>query len=521
MTWTKCMQQRRMMMINNLIIIPIVFQLVLAILLLAFWRKILIQKIISILGSVVAVIIAANLFHKVYRGDILTMQAGNWQSPFGITFVADTFSTTMLLLASISSLAVTIYSSVSIKKPRLRFGYFPSLHFLIMGLNGAFLTGDIFNLYVWFEVIIISSFVFITLGGKKVQLEGAVKYFTLNFLASILFLTAIAVLYGLTGSLNMADLSDKIHQINNEGLVQVTAILFLVGFGIKSAIFPLYFWLPDSYHTPQAAISSIFAGLLTKVGIYALFRVFSLIFVPDEFLKTLMVIIAGLTLFSGGLGAVVQTNMRKMFSYMIVCHIGYMIGGLGMFTTAALSGAVFYLIHDIIVKTNLFLVGGMVFRLTGEINMKKMGGIYASYPAIALLMAIPLFSLIGVPPLSGFWPKIDLMQESFSTGNYFLLACIIFGSFITLFVITRFWSEAFWKKKGNLEPKPHIKYFYMMTTTRKVLLITPIVILSMVSLYIGIGAENIIQLSDQIAKELTDTSAYVEAVLGTKTTVVP
>lgn len=501
-------------MINNLIIIPIIFQLSLAILLLAFWRKVLAQKIISITGSVVAVIIAAFLFHTVYDGGILTMQSGNWQAPFGITFVADTFSTTMILLASISSLAVSAYSSVSIKKARLRYGYFPSFHFLIMGLNGAFLTGDIFNLYVWFEVIIISSFVFITLGGKKVQLEGAVKYFTLNFLASILFLTAIAVLYGLTGSLNMADLASKIYQINNQGLVQVTAILFLVGFGIKSAIFPLYFWLPDSYHTPQAAISSIFAGLLTKVGIYALLRVFSLIFIPDDFLKTLIVIIAGFTLISGGLGALVQTNMRKMFSYMIVCHIGYMIGGLGMFTTAALSGAIFYLIHDIIVKTNLFLVGGLVYKITGEISMRKMGGIYSAYPALSLLMAVPLFSLIGIPPLSGFWPKIDLVQQGFFTGNYFLLASIIFGSFITLFVITRFWSEAFWKKKEDLDAKPHIKYYGEMPAIQKVLLVGPIILLSMVSLYLGIGAENIIRLSDHIAGELIDTSTYIEAVLG-------
>ncbi|RYF79912.1 MAG: Na+/H+ antiporter subunit D, partial [Chitinophagaceae bacterium] len=357
--------------------------------------------------------------------------------------------------------------------------------------------------------IIISSFVFITLGGKKVQIEGAVKYFTLNFLASMIFLTAIAVLYGLAGSLNMADLSTKILTIQNQGLVQVTAILFLVGFGIKSAIFPLYFWLPDSYHTPQAAISSIFAGLLTKVGIYALLRVFSLIFIPDPFMKTLVVMLAGLTLISGGLGALVQTNMRKLFSYLIVCHIGYMIGGLGMFTVAALTGAVFYLIHDIIIKTNLFLVGGLVYKMSGELNMKRMGGIYANYPVLSLLMAIPLFSLIGVPPLSGFWPKIDLFKESFTTANYFLLGAFIFGSIVTLFVLARFWSEAFWKKPENVVRRPHIRYYDMMPKNEKAALIIPIIFLSFISLYIGLGAENIFRLSNKIATELIDTSAYI------------
>ena len=502
-------------MMSNLIILPLFFQLVLAIVLLFFWRNIAVQKLISIVGSIVAVVIAAGLFSEVYGQRILTMQAGDWQAPFGISFVADTFSTTMILLASVSSLAVTVFSSVTIKKARMKYGYFPSFHFLIFGLNGAFLTGDIFNLYVWFEVIIISSFVFITLGGKKVQIEGAVKYFTLNFLASMIFLTAIAVLYGLVGSLNMADLAGKIQTVRNQGLVQVIAILFLIGFGIKSAIFPLYFWLPDSYHTPQAAISSIFAGLLTKVGIYALLRVFSLIFIPDEFIKNLMVILGGLTLFSGGLGAVVQTNMRKMFSYLIVCHIGYMIGGLGMFTTAALTGAIFYLVHDIIVKTNLFLAGGVVYKITGEVNMKRMGGLYDKYPAISILIAIPLFSLVGVPPLSGFWPKINLMQESFTTARYFLLGCFIFGSFITLFVIARFWSEAFWKARVEGEQKPHVKYYDQMTRREKVLLVGPVVFLSLVTLYIGLGAENIYRLSQHIASELVNTSSYVNAVLTT------
>jgi multicomponent Na+:H+ antiporter subunit D len=503
-------------MTSNLIILPVLFQFSMAVILLFFWNRILAQKIISIAGSIVAVIIATTLFAHVYQAPILTMQAGNWKPPFGITFVADTFSATMVLLASISSLAVVAFSSVTIKKARIRFGYFPSFHFLVMGLNGAFLTGDIFNLYVWFEVIIISSFVFITLGGKKDQIEGAVKYFTLNFLASTIFLTAIAVLYGLAGSLNMADLAGKIQTIKNHGLVQITAILFLIGFGIKSAIFPLYFWLPDSYHTPQAAISSIFAGLLTKVGIYALLRVFSLIFIPDDFMRNLLVILAGLTLFSGGLGALAQTDMRKMFSYMIVCHIGYMIGGLSMFSAAALSGTIFYLIHDIIVKTNLFLVGGLVYKITGEKNMRRMGSISDQHPTLLLLIAVPLFSLVGVPPLSGFWPKIQLMQESFATSNYFLLGCIIFGSFVTLYVITRFWSEAFWKKKQSLVRKPYIRYYDQMPRGQKLLLIAPILFLALISLYIGLGAEIFFRLSHQIATELVDTSAYINAVLGPK-----
>src|SRR5690606_23084393 len=217
-------------------------------------------------------IVSVLLFVEVWNNGILTMQSGNWPAPFGITFVADVFSTTMVLFSSISALAVCLYSFKGVNKSRMKYGYFPITHFLFMGLNGAFLTGDIFNLYAWFEVIIISSFVLMTLGGRKAQLEGAVKYMAMNILASTFFLTGIGILYGITGSLNMADLSIKIQQVQNQRLVGITACFFIIGFGIKSAVFPLYYWLPSSYHTPPSAVAATFGGLLTKVGIYAMIR---------------------------------------------------------------------------------------------------------------------------------------------------------------------------------------------------------------------------------------------------------
>ncbi len=178
------------------------------------------------------------------------MNAANWEAPFGIVFVADLFSTTLVLLTSIAALAVSIFSAKGVSRARMIYGYFPIFHFLIMGLNGAFLTGDIFNLYVWFEVVIIASFVLLTLGGRKAQLEGAVKYMAMNILASTFFLTGIGILYGITGTLNMADLALKIPKVQDQSIVNLTSMFFLIGFGIKSAVFPLYFWLPSSYHTP-------------------------------------------------------------------------------------------------------------------------------------------------------------------------------------------------------------------------------------------------------------------------------
>ncbi|MEX2350378.1 MAG: proton-conducting transporter membrane subunit [Flavobacteriaceae bacterium] len=501
-------------MIQHIVLYPIIIQLLLAILMLFSWRSISVQKVISVTGSIFSLLIAVWLFTTVWNNGTLTVQSGNWEAPFGITFVADTFAATLVLLTGISGLAVSVFSVGTILKARLKFGFLPVLHFLLLGINGAFLTGDIFNLFVWFEIIIISSFVLITLGGEKKQLEGAVKYFTLNIFASVIFLTAVAVLYGLTGSLNMADLSLKIAAIENRGLVEITAILFLVGFGIKAAIFPLYFWLPASYHTPPPAVSAVFGGLLTKVGVYALIRVFTLIFVGDVFLENIILVIAGLTLFTGAIGALVQNNIAKMFSYLIICHIGYMILGLGLYTEAAIAGAIFYLIHDIIVKTNLFMVSGLIYRIKGTFSMRDLGGIYAKYPLLSLLMIIPFFSLVGIPPLSGFWPKLALISESFKIENYWLIAAVLFGTFITMFVIARMWADVFWKEGVKLPRLQNFRYFDILKIEKKIQIVAPIVFLALISLYIGFGAENIQQLSLRVGNELMNNQFYIEAVLG-------
>lgn len=499
-------------MIDNHILGPVFIHLFTAILQLITWRKTVTQRFISGIGSFLGVLVAIRLLSKVYDQGILTLNASNWDAPFGIVFVADLLSSTLVLITSIAGLAVSLFSSTGINRQRMLYGYFPIFHFLVMGLNGAFLTGDIFNLYVWFEVIIISSFVLMTLGGRKTQLEGAVKYMALNILASTFFLTGIGILYGITGSLNMADISQKIKLVDNQFLIGITSTFFLMGFGIKSAVFPLYYWLPSSYHTPPSAVAATFGGLLTKVGIYAMLRVFSLIFIPDEFTRNLLMILAVLTIITGSLGALIKLNIRRLFSYLIVCHIGFMLGGIGMFTKVALMGTIFYLFHDILVKTNMFLIAGLIRQMRGTMDMKALGGIYAQYPKISLLIALILFSLVGIPPLSGFWPKIFLFKEAFNLEEYAFIAALVLGSFLTLFVIARMWSEVFWKDIPagvEIEDK-----FEPMPLVRKILLVLPIGLLGAITIYIGLNAEVIVQLVDKISDQLIDTSAYVEAVLG-------
>jgi multicomponent Na+:H+ antiporter subunit D len=502
-------------MINPYIILPIVFQMAAAILLLFFWSQVKIQKTLSVLISLVSLAISSWLCWLNWHEGIQVTQAGNWSAPFGISFVADTLGTTLGLLASIALLAVSIYSTVSMRLERIKYGYFPTLHFLMMGLHGAFLTADIFNLYVWFEVVIISSFVLLTLGGTKAQLEGALKYVSLNLLASTFFLIGIAFIYGLTGTLNMADLANKMAAVENRGLVNMTAGLFLVAFGIKSALFPMYFWLPASYHTPPTAISAIFAGLLTKVGVYAMLRMFTLIFVGDPFMNTMLSGLAALTILSGGLGAIRQQHLSKIFGYLIICHIGFLIAGLGIGSKLAIIGAIFYLIHDIVVKTNLFIVGGLIRQLTGSNFIHEQGGIYAKYPLLSLLMAIPLFSLVGIPPLSGFWAKLYLIQSSFETNEYLVAGAIVLGSFLTLWVIANVWSESFWKDIPATAMNKG-KEWSDFSRQEKIGILLPIVLLSVISLYIGLSAETIVTLATRIAEELLNPEVYIDSILGVK-----
>lgn len=501
-------------MMENLVMWPLIVHLFFSLILMFGWQNLRLQKSVTIIANFVSLAVAIFLFVHIYNNGTQTVAAGGWEAPFGIVFVGDLFAATLVLLTAISGLAVSIFTVVSVMNARLRFGFFSVFHFLLLGLNGAFLTGDIFNLYVWFEIIIISSFVLISIGGEKNQLEGAVKYFALNFMASMIFLTGLGLLYGLTGTLNMADLSVKIADVDSRPLVDICAVLFFVGFGIKSAVFPLYFWLPASYHTPPSAVSAIFAGLLTKVGVYALIRVFTLIFIEDLFLQSMILSIAILTIVSGAFGALINTNLRKIFSYLIICHIGFIIGGLGVYTEVAIAGALFYLIHDIIVKTNLYLISGLIYRIKGGTNIQNLGNIYKDYPKISVVIAIVLFSLVGVPPLSGFWPKISLFKASFINGNYWYLGALIFGSLITLMIVAKIWAEVFWKNADTLQPTKRFIQFDKLSNLQRSQFVVPIIFLAVISLYIGLGAEHIQNLVTQIAHDLKDNQSYINAVLN-------
>ncbi len=471
-------------------------------------------RAIGLAGSAVLLAIAVVLLAEVWRLGPIAMQASAWPAPFGITIVADLFSAIMVLIAAIIGFAVTIYSLGDIEPDLEAAGYYGLYHVLIAGVCGAFLTGDLFNLYVWFEVMLMASFGLLVLGGSPAQIDGGIKYVSINLISTVMFLIAVAILYGLTGTLNMADLSVAVAEVEDDGLLTVVAILFVIGFGIKSAVFPLFFWLPASYHTPPVAVSAIFAALLTKVGVYALIRMFTLIFTHDVgFTHGLLLAIAGVTMVTGVLGAAAQNQVRSILSFHIVSQIGYMVMGLALFTPLGMVGSVFYLVHHIIVKANLFLVSGVMNRLAGSFQLGEIGGLWRFKPLVALLFMIPAFSLAGMPPLSGFWAKFVLIRASLSldTGaGYLIAATALVVGLLTLFSMTKIWGEAFWKPHpaGDHGVAPRL------TAGRSALLLAPIIGLAGLTLAIGLYAEPFYQVSLAAAEQLLSNEAYVAAVIG-------
>ncbi len=491
-----------------LLILPLLIPLLTAMTALLLWNQRAWQRSISITGAAAHLLATLTLLVFIEGAGIQTVQIGNWPAPFGITLVVDLFSAIMLAVTGLIGLTVAVFSLGNIDTRREAYGYHPLYHVLLMGISGAFLTGDLFNLYVWFEVMLIASFVLTALGGERAQMEGALKYVTLNLLSSAIFLAAVGTLYGITGTLNMADLAVMLPQVDT-GLVNVLAMMFLIAFGLKAALFPLFFWLPAAYHTPPAAVSAIFAGLLTKVGVYALARVFTLLFVQETaYTHTIILILATVTMLVGILGAISQRDFRRVLSFNLISHVGFMLFGLALFTPLALTGMIFYTIHHMIVKTTLFLISGLVYRLQGSYTLAQLGGLYRSQPLLALLFFIPAVSLAGLPPLSGFWPKLTLFQAGLQAGQFLVVGVAVLMSLLTLYSMMRVWNQAFWKPAPKGTPAAH------EGGTDWHLQWIPVLVLTLLILALGLFAEPVFQLAQTAAGQILDPQAYVQMVLG-------
>ncbi len=492
-----------------LLALPIVLPLACAALGVAFWASRVAQRAASLVGVGGALTAAIVLLVRVEADGIAVIQVGSWPAPIGITLVADLFASLMLVVGLATVFAVLVFAIGQPGTDDDSAVFHPVYLVMTGGISLAFLTGDVFNLFVAFEITLAASYVLITLGSKRDQVRAGMTYVVINLVASLLFVSAVGFLYAATGTVNMADLTVRLAEIDPD-LRLALSVMFLVVFGIKAAIFPLFFWLPDAYPTARTPVTAVFAGLLTKVGVYAIVRSQTQLF-PAEATDRLLLVIAGLTMVVGVLGAIAQDDMKRILSFHIVSQIGYMVLGLGLFTVAGLAGAVLFIVHQIPVKASLFLVGGIVEHTTGSTALSRVGGLVRRIPFAAVLFLVAALSLAGVPPLSGFVGKLALVEAGFDAEQWAIVGVSLAVSLLTLFSMMKIWNGVFW---GTAEDPTTV----LATTEGRLrtpwLMNTAAAGLVALTVAIAVFAGPLYELCTRAAEQLIDPTAYVDAVLG-------
>ncbi|MDG5800394.1 proton-conducting transporter membrane subunit [Marinilabiliaceae bacterium ANBcel2] len=488
------------------ILIPLGF-IILALLI----KKASIKRRLAILFAAINFLWSLTLIPIVQFNDIIVVQTGGWEAPYGISLVADKFSVIMLVIAAFIFFISTVYGAQEVDKERRKSGHFFFSFGVLAGVNGSFIAGDIFNLYVWFEVMLMSSFILVSLGGERPQMEGSIKYLILNLISALFFVSGVGLLYGNLGTLNMAHISQII--ANNKEIIPLlnpALILMFVSFAIKGALVPFFFWLPASYHTPPPTVSAMFAGLLTKVGIYSLIRFYTLYLYHDDlFWNKIILWLGTASMIVGAMAASSQIFFRKILSFHIISQIGYIVIALAFFTKASLAAAIFFLVHNMLSKTNAFLVGGIIRRQTGTLNIKALGDIYRQNPIWAILFFISAFSLAGLPPLSGFAAKYLVIKAGVEADMILISMIALFTGILTLFSMVKIWMEVFWKKvpEDIAVPLPvkKRKEHWMLTAS---------IAMAVMIIIMGVNAQSLLNFCNSAAHTLLNPDIYINAVLN-------
>ncbi|MFF8959188.1 Na+/H+ antiporter subunit D [Streptomyces sp. NPDC014894] len=408
------------------------------------------QRVVSVvvLSAVLALSVTLLIAADVHGP--LAVHLGDFAPPLGITLVADRLSGLMLTVSSAVTLCVLVYSlgqGMADRDERTPLAVFhPAYLMLVSGVSCIFLAGDLVNLYVGFEIMLVSSFVLLTLGGTASRLRAGATYVVVSLISSMIFFTAVALTYAAAGTVNLAQLAVRLQELPLGVRTLLEATLLTV-FAVKAAVFPLAAWLPDSYPTAPAPVTAVFAGLLTKVGVYCMLRTETLLF-PGNRLGHLLLAAAFASLLIGVLGAVAQTDLKRLLSFVLISHIGYMVFGIGLGSRAGIGGAIVYVVHHITVQTALFLVAGLIERRAGTTELTRVGGLARAAPALAALFFLPALNLAGIPPMSGFIGKLQLLRAGVADADawaYTLVAAATLTSLITLYVMAKVWNLAFWR----------------------------------------------------------------------------
>jgi multicomponent Na+:H+ antiporter subunit D len=498
------------------------------------------QRVITQCALTAVVVVCAALVYLADRDGTLVLHVGGWgqsvpgMGPLGITLVVDRLSALMLVVSAIVLLAVVAYAigqgirDGDERQPTSIF--LPTYLVLSAGVCTAFLAGDLFNLFVGFEVLLAASFVLLTIGASEDRVRAGISYVLVSMVSSLIFLIGIALVYAATGTLNMAELALRLDDISTGTRTALFAVL-LVAFGIKAAVFPLSTWLPDSYPTAPAPVTAVFAGLLTKVGVYAIIRAHSLLF-PGGELDNVLLVAGLLTMIIGILGAIAQSDIKRLLSFTLVSHIGYMVFGVALANQLGMSGAIYYVAHHIVVQTTLFLVVGLIERQAGASTLQRLGGLAAASPVLAFVFVVPALNLGGIPPFSGFIGKVALLEAGAANGSvlaWILVTGSVVTSLLTLYVVARVWTKAFWRARADapeghlaaaapavlLDDSEDIEFADRDSVGRMpVGMLAPTGALIAVGLALTVAAGPIFSYSERAAAEVLDRGQYVSAVLG-------
>ncbi|MBQ1026624.1 Na+/H+ antiporter subunit D [Micromonospora sp. C95] len=494
---------------STLVPLPVVLPLLGAALTLLLAGRPWTQRTVSVGCLSTSLVVAVVLLVQAYRQGPLVVQIGGWPAPVGIVLVADQLAALMLVVSSAVTLCVLLYSigqgqaEVGERSPVAIFH--PTYLVLTAGVCNAFLAGDLFNLFVGFEMLLAASFVLITLNGTRLRIRTGSTYVVVNVLASMIFLISVGLVYAATGTLNLAQLTARLDALP-DGVRLSLQLMLLVAFGIKAAVFPLSAWLPDSYPTAPAPVTAVFAGLLTKVGVYAIIRTQTLLF-PGQQAGELLMVAAGLTMLVGILGAVAQSDIKRLLSFTLVSHIGYMIFGVGLSTVAGLVGAIFYVVHHITIQTTLFLISGLVEQRAGSTDLRRLGGLARLAPLVGVLFFVSAMNLAGIPPFSGFLGKLGLLQAGVAVGGplpWTLVAVGTVTSLLTLYVASRVWNIAFWRSPCETVAP---------TAPLPALMVGATVALVALGVSLTFVAGPLFDFTGRAATDLIERTPYVQAVL--------
>ena len=489
---------------TTLVALPVLVPLVAAALMLIV-RPLLAQRTISVAALLASLVTSITVLVDVWGdGPVKVVRLGGWPGEFAITMVADRLASVMVVVALVVVAAVLVYAMGQGGADEKSPFYHPVYMVMAAGISQAFLAGDLFNLFVAFEILLMASYVLLTLEGTSAQIRSGTTYVVLNVIESMVLVVTVGLIFAATGTVNMAELPERLAALP-DGVRMGLQLLLLLAFGIKAAVFPLFFWLPDSYPTAPSSVSAVFAGLLTKVGVYCLIRVQTLLF-PGE-LDGLVMVIGALTMLIGVIGAVSHTDMKRILSFHIVSQIGYMVFGLGVGGPVAIAATIFYLIHHIPVKTSLFLVEGIIERDSGSSSLDSVSGLARRSPFLAVLFLVPALSLAGLPPLSGFLAKFAIVRAGLEDAQYLGVAVAVIVSLLTLVSMVKIWVGAFW---GDVEPVDRIGVVGLLR--RQPLMAAGTAVVVVASLTIAVAAGPLYDFAEKAARQALDVASYVSAV---------